>query len=102
MDTLHLPPFWETSHDCDLTIAVIRAQYSERRAESRLIRKRLHRVKLEHELYVHMEHTTNHRLRKAGNGVGTSRGMLRACGLFPVVGDPFEEDSELESDMEMP
>lgn len=102
MDTLYLPPFWETPRDSTLTIQLIHAQRSERRAESRLIRKRLDRVKIEHELYAQMEQISNHRLQKANNGAAITRGGFRSCGLFPAVGKEFYDgDSELGSDAEM-
>jgi len=55
MDTLCLPPYWETPRDSNLTIDLIHAQRSERRAEARVIKKRLKRVEIEQELYGHME-----------------------------------------------
>jgi hypothetical protein len=101
MDTLCLPPFWETPRHCNLTVALIHAQYSERRAENQLIRKRLRRVKIEQELYGPMEEQTSHRLHKADNSIGIARGSLRSCGLFPVVGKTSDyADSDLESDVE--
>lgn len=64
--------------------------------------KRLDRVKIEHELYLQMEQKNNHRLRKTDNGAAITRGGLRACGLFPVVGKEFNNaDSELWSDAEL-
>ncbi|OJA11897.1 hypothetical protein AZE42_07643 [Rhizopogon vesiculosus] len=87
MDTLCLPPFWETPRDSNLTVALIRAQRSERRAEARLIKHRLKRVKVELELYTHMEQQTNPRLHKVNNSVGITRGGLRACGMFPLAGE---------------
>src|ERR1700712_2748620 len=101
MDTLRLPPFWETPRHSNLTIALINAQYSERRAENRLISKRLKRVKIEQELYGHMEEQTSHRVYKADNSIGIARGGLRSCGLFPAVGETSDYvDSDLESDAE--
>jgi len=102
MDNLYLPPFWEEPSDSNLTIDIVQAQYAERRAESRLIRKRLARVELEHKLYTDMERAINLKLRKAANGVRIFRDHeLHPYGLFPVVGDIFEGDSELESDMKV-
>ncbi|KAG2156446.1 uncharacterized protein EDB93DRAFT_1247155 [Suillus bovinus] len=99
MDILCLPPFWETSRDSNLTIALINAQRSERRAESRLIRRRLKRVLIEQELYSHMEQHTSHRLRKADTSVGVSRGVFRASGLTPA-GKIFDDvDSDVSSIM---
>jgi hypothetical protein len=101
MDTLCLPPYWETPRDSNLTIDLIHAQRSERRAETRLIKKRLKRVKIELELYSHMEQQTDHRLHNVDNSVGITRGGLRACGMFPIVGRTSDdEDSNPESDVE--
>ncbi|KAG2051610.1 hypothetical protein BDR06DRAFT_1010329 [Suillus hirtellus] len=95
MDVLCLPPFWETSRDSNLTIALINAQRSEHRAESRLIQRRLKRVLIEQELYSHMEQHTNHRLRKADTSIGVSCGVFRACGLTPA-GKIFDDvDSDV-------
>ncbi|OJA16063.1 hypothetical protein AZE42_08299 [Rhizopogon vesiculosus] len=101
MNTLCLPPFWETPCDCNLTITLIHAQYSEHRAESRLVRKRLRCIKIEQELYGHMEEQISHRLHKADNSIGIAHGSLHSCGLFPVVGKTSDYvDSDLESGAE--
>ncbi|KAG2744885.1 hypothetical protein P692DRAFT_20877455 [Suillus brevipes Sb2] len=99
MDVLCLPPFWETSRDSNLTIALINAQRSERRAESRLIRKRLKRALIEQELYAHMEQHTSHRLRKADTSVGVLRGVFRASGLTPAGKILDDVDSDVSSIM---
>jgi hypothetical protein len=97
MDVLCLPPFWETSRDSNLTIALINTQHSERHAESRLIRRRLKRILIEQELYSHMEQQTGHRLRKADTSVGVSHGVFRASGLTPA-GKTFDDvDSDVSS-----
>jgi hypothetical protein len=70
MESFSIPPFWATTRDSDLTAALINAQRSERRAESRLIKRRLKRIKVELDLYSHMEKRTAHRLRKTDTGVG--------------------------------
>jgi len=101
MDTLCLPPFWETHRDSDLTIALINAQYSERRAESRLIERRMKRIMIEQELYSHMAQKTSHRLDKANVSVGITCGVLRASGLAPV-GKTFDyAGSDVESDVDV-
>jgi hypothetical protein len=99
MDVLCLPSFWETSRDSNLTIALINAQRSERRAESRLIRKRLKRALIEQELYAHMEQHTSHRLRKADTSVGVLRGVFRASGLTPAGKILDDVDSDVSSIM---
>lgn len=91
IDTLCIPPFWETRHDSDLTIRLISAQQSERRAECRLIRRRLRRILIEQELYSHMDKRTAHRLHKSNISVGVARGVLRSSGLTPT-GNMFEND----------
>jgi hypothetical protein len=97
MDTLCLPPFWETRHDSDLTIRLISAQQSERRAECRLIRRRLHRILIEQELYSRMDKHTAHRLHKADISLGVARGVLRSSGLTPT-GNMYENaDSDISS-----
>jgi hypothetical protein len=90
MESFSIPPFWATTRDSDLTAALINAQRSERRAESRLIRRRLKRIKVELDLYNHMEKRTAHRLRKADTGAGIT------SGLSGPVGKTF--DHCLESD----
>jgi hypothetical protein len=93
MESFSIPPFWATTRDSDLTAALINAQRSERRAESRLIRRRLKRIKVELDLYNHMEKRTAHRLRKGDTGVGITSGVERLSG---PVGKTF--DRSLESD----
>ncbi|KAG0694660.1 hypothetical protein DFH29DRAFT_880562 [Suillus ampliporus] len=105
MDTLCLPPFWETSHDSDLTVALISVQRSERRAESRLIHRCLKRAMIEQELYSHMDQRTAQRLRQADTTVGISRGVLRMTGLTPACKAFDDMDSNVlsvlqESDIE--
>lgn len=97
MDTLCLPPFWETRHDSDLTIRLISAQQSERRAECRLIRRRLHRILIEQELYSRMDKHTAHRLHKADVGLGVARGVLRSSGLTPTSNTFENVDSDVSS-----
>ncbi|KIK34362.1 hypothetical protein CY34DRAFT_17775 [Suillus luteus UH-Slu-Lm8-n1] len=97
MDTLCLPPFWETRHDSDLTIRLISTQQSERRAECRLIRRRLHRILIEQELYSRMDKHTAHRLHKADVSVGVARGVLRSSGLTPTCNMFEKADSDVSS-----
>ncbi|OJA16909.1 hypothetical protein AZE42_10902 [Rhizopogon vesiculosus] len=97
-DVLYLPPSWETPRDGELTVALTSAQRSERRAENRLIKTRLKRIKIEQELYSRMEQHTSQRLRKADTDVGTTRGVSSLSGLAPV-GEMFDIDSE--SDVEV-
>lgn len=92
MDIFCLPPYWETTRDSDLTIRLISAQRSERRAETRLIRRRLKRIMIEHELYNHMDQHTARRLHKADVGVGVSRGVLRVSGLAGKTFDGADSD----------
>ncbi|KAG1905785.1 uncharacterized protein F5891DRAFT_1182848 [Suillus fuscotomentosus] len=96
MDTLCLPPFWETRYDSDITIRLISARQSERRAESRLIRSRLRRVMIEQELYSSMDKRTAQRLHKANISLGIARGVLRSSGLTPA-GNTYEGDSDASS-----
>ncbi|KAG1848813.1 hypothetical protein C8R48DRAFT_778750 [Suillus tomentosus] len=102
MDIFCIPPFWETTRDSDLTVRLISAQRSERRAESRLIQKRLKRVLIEHELYHHMDQHAGQRLQKADISVGVSRGVLRVSGLTSDTLDGAGSDvsSAHESDVE--
>jgi hypothetical protein len=102
MDIFCIPPFWETTRDSDLTVRLISAQRSERRAESRLIQKRLKRVLIEHELYHHMDQHAGRRLQKADISVGVSRGVLRVSGLTSDTLDGAGSDvsSAHESDVE--
>jgi hypothetical protein len=97
MDTLCLPPFWETRHDSDLTIRLISAQQSERRAECRLIRRHLHRITIEQELYSRMDKHTAHRLHKADVGLGVAHGVLRSSGLTPADKTFESTDSDASS-----
>jgi hypothetical protein len=97
MDTLCLPPFWETRHDSDLTIRLISAQQSERRAECQLIQRCLHRITIEQELYSHMDKHTTHRLHKADIGLGVAHSVLCSSGLTPA-GKTFDSmDSDASS-----
>lgn len=90
MDALCLPPFWETRRDSNLTIRLISAQQSERRAECRLIRRRLHRVMIEQELYGRLDKRTTQRVHKADVSLGIARGVLRSSGLTPA-GKSFDD-----------
>jgi len=97
IDTLCLPPFWETRHDSDLTIRLISAQQSERHAECWLIQRCLHCITIEQELYSHMDKHTTHRLHKADIGLGVAHGVLHSSGLMPA-GKTFENtDSDAAS-----
>ena len=103
MDVLYLPPVWETPRDGELTIALISAQRSERRAENRLIKTRLKCIMIEQELYSHMEQHTSQRLRKADTGVGVTRGVLQLSGLATSgkMFDDIDSDVSHESDIEV-
>ncbi|KAG2741804.1 hypothetical protein P692DRAFT_20822276 [Suillus brevipes Sb2] len=90
MDIFCLPPFWETTRDSDLTIRLISAQRSERRAETRLIRRRLKRIMIEHELYHHMDQNTARRLHKADIGVGVSRVTFQVYSMIQMQNHPHE------------
>lgn len=94
MESVHLPPYWETRRDSDLTIALISAQRLERRAECRLIRRRLKRAKIEQELYCQMDQHKSHKLRKADTAIGISRGALRMSGRAPpgIIFDDADSD----------
>lgn len=96
MDTVSLPPFWDTRHDSDLTIRLISARQSERRAEGRLIRSRLRRLMIEQELYSNMDKLTTQKLHKANISLGIARGVLRSSGLTPA-GNTNEVDSDASS-----
>ncbi|KAG2059464.1 hypothetical protein BDR06DRAFT_1003572 [Suillus hirtellus] len=93
MDVLCLPPFWETTHDSDLTVHLISAQRSEHWAECVLVHKRLECIKIEHELYTHMDQLTAQKLHKADTGVGVSRGVLRVSGLAGMAFDSVDSDA---------
>jgi hypothetical protein len=112
MDSVSLPPFWDTHNDTDLTIRIISARQSEHRAECRLIRSRLRRAKLEQELYSNMDKQTTQKLHKANISLGIARGVLRSSGLTPagnthevdIASDSssvlHESDADSESDLE--
>ncbi|KAG2057435.1 hypothetical protein BDR06DRAFT_1005070 [Suillus hirtellus] len=97
MEALHLPPYWETRRDSDLTIALISAQCLEHQAECRLIRRRLKCAMIEQELYGQMEQHRSNKLCKADTGVGISQGALRMSGRTPE-GMMFDDaDSDVSS-----
>ncbi|KAG1759883.1 hypothetical protein EDD22DRAFT_848895 [Suillus occidentalis] len=91
MESVSLPPFWDTRNDTDLTIRLISARQSERRAECRLIRSRLCHAMLEQELYSNMDKQTTQRLHKANISLGIARSVLCSSGLTPA-GNTHEVD----------
>ncbi|KIJ58334.1 hypothetical protein HYDPIDRAFT_33062 [Hydnomerulius pinastri MD-312] len=91
-----LPPCLYTPHDNDLTVALIKAQRVERRAEKRLIQKRLKRVKIERELYNNMDHETDQRLHAADVNVGIARALRRIAGV-EVRGRGGRADRDLDA-----
>ncbi|KAG1884431.1 hypothetical protein F4604DRAFT_1919635 [Suillus subluteus] len=112
MDSVSLPPFWDTRNDTDLTIHLISARQSERRAECRLIRSRLCCAMLEQELYSNMDKQTTQKLHKANISLGIAHSVLRSSGLTPtglthevdITSDSssmlHESDAGSESDLE--
>ncbi|KAG1906803.1 uncharacterized protein F5891DRAFT_1182214 [Suillus fuscotomentosus] len=95
VDALCLPPFWGTCHNSDLTVALISAKCSERRAEYKLIQKCLKRINIEKELYSLVEVQTHQRLHKADINVGVTHGVLCVSGLTPSGDDPDSDVSSL-------
>ncbi|KAH7917138.1 hypothetical protein BV22DRAFT_1052653 [Leucogyrophana mollusca] len=92
LTTIALPPFLETRRHADLMVAFVNCQRLERRAEGRLIARRLKRMKIERELFYDLGHRLAKRRRVADANVAVSRVMLRYSGIFP-------EDAHFGTDM---
>ncbi|KAG2758109.1 hypothetical protein P692DRAFT_20710104, partial [Suillus brevipes Sb2] len=79
MESLHLPPYWETRCDSDLTIALISTQHLECWAEY----ASLYSAMIEQELYGHMDQHKSLKLCKADTAIGISPGALCMSGCAP-------------------
>ena len=94
-----LPPYLSTLHDNDLTIALMKAQWLERRAEQRLINKHLKWIHIEKELYNHIGSQAGWRLHAADVNVGVAYAVQHLSGVMGRVVGCMKLDALDDSDI---
>ena len=99
---LHNPPlplYLSTVHDNDLTIALMKAQRLERRAEQCLVNKHLKRICIEKELYHRIGSQAGRRLHAANVNIGVAYSIRQLAGATDGIVECMKLDGLDDSDI---